>query len=536
MKMSEIKRNLKNEVSKMMPVEQARKTEVFVMKKKNNSSFRKIIAGTVAACLVVAIVIAAVVIINNNKGPEATTSYVSIDINPSVELVLDKDNKVVSYRAANDDAQVLFVGAEKEGKAIVGADVSTATQNLVSIAIECGYLSEENNAVNVTATTSVDAKLGEIVENAVKTAAGTLQVAVGEGVDIVLTHELEVLKEQKKDSDLYDKYYKDLSLGKFKLMKSARAGDRSITMDEAVKMTEDQLIAVVKESHEYYKNKLSAAAELAVLAAEYAYEGVLATIDDGAYYLIADNRADESLIGGISTGVKVTKYILYRSTYRTLDYAGKLISAYNENPLFTDEDITRLTGVTQEEIDAFKADMDEYEELTRDNIQKYIKKLSAEAAKLSEETAEYDEIQIKIDVALQVNDELNNKAEYVGNADLSVVTDDLSEALKDISEFLSGVTVPSSSELKEMTIASYYDILEKLEAKSNEIIEDMDLTDAEKQMVADEQAKNREKIDNAMATMKAAIEEAVAEAKAVYEKIYNTRIQINADVNVSVGA
>lgn len=535
MKMSEIKRNLKNEVSKMMPVEQARKTEVFVMKKKNNSSFRKIIAGTVAACLVVAIVIAAVVIINNNKGPEATTSYVSIDINPSVELVLDKDNKVVSYRAANDDAQVLFVGAEKEGKAIVGADVSTATQNLVSIAIECGYLSEENNAVNVTATTSVDAKLGEIVENAVKTAAGTLQVAVGEGVDIVLTHELEVLKEQKKDSDLYDKYYKDLSLGKFKLMKSARAGDRSITMDEAVKMTEDQLIAVVKESHEYYKNKLSAAAELAVLAAEYAYEGVLATIDDGAYYLIADNRADESLIGGISTGVKVTKYILYRSTYRTLDYAGKLISAYNENPLFTDEDITRLTGVTQEEIDAFKADMDEYEELTRDNIQKYIKKLSAEAAKLSEETAEYDEIQIKIDVALQVNDELNNKAEYVGNADLSVVTG-LSGALGQISEFLSGVTVPSSSELKEMTIASYYDILEKLEAKSNEIIEDMDLTDAEKQLVADEQAKNREKIDNAMATMKAAIEEAVAEAKAVYEKIYNTRIQINADVNVSVGA
>lgn len=532
MKMSEIKRNLKNEVSKMMPVEQARKTEDFVMKKKNNSSFRKIIAGTVAACLVVAIVIAAVVIINNNKGPEATTSYVSIDINPSVELVLDKDNKVVSYRAANDDAQVLFVGAEKEGKAIVGADVSTATQNLVSIAIECGYLSEENNAVNVTATTSVDAKLGEIVENAVKTAAGTLQVAVGEGVDIVLTHELEVLKEQKKSSDLYDKYYKDLSLGKFKLMKSARAGDRSITMDEAVKMTEDQLIAVVKESHEYYKNKLSAAAELAVLAAEYAYEGVLATIDDGAYYLIATNRG---FIGGAVAFNQVTQYMSCRLAYRTLDYAGKLISAYNENPLFTDEDFTRLTGVPQKQIDAFRADMDEYEELTRDNIQKYIKKLSAEAAKLSEETAEYDEIQIKINVALQVNDELNNKAEYVGNADLSVVTG-LSEVLKDISEFLSGVTVPSSSELKEMTIASYYDILEKLEAKSNEIIEDMDLTDAEKQLVADEQAKNREKIDNAMATMKAAIEEAVAEAKAVYEEIYNTRIQINADVSVSAGA
>ena len=62
------------------------------------------------------------------------------------------------------------------------------------------------------------------------------------------------------------------------------------------------------------------------------------------------------------------------------------------------------------------------------------------------------------------------------------------------------------------------------------------LTDAEKQLVADEQAKNRETINEAMATMKAAIEEAVAEAKAVYEEVYNTRIQINADVNVSAGA
>lgn len=37
---------------------------------------------------------------------EGAVSYVGIDVNPSVSLMLDKNNKVVSVIAENEDAQV----------------------------------------------------------------------------------------------------------------------------------------------------------------------------------------------------------------------------------------------------------------------------------------------------------------------------------------------------------------------------------------------------------------------------------------------
>ena len=35
-------------------------------------------------------------------------AYVSLDINPAIELIVDKDNNVVSVRGENEDGQVLL--------------------------------------------------------------------------------------------------------------------------------------------------------------------------------------------------------------------------------------------------------------------------------------------------------------------------------------------------------------------------------------------------------------------------------------------
>lgn len=44
-------------------------------------------------------------------GDEAAT-YVGIDVNPSVSLILDGDGKVLSVAAENEDAQVLLYGED----------------------------------------------------------------------------------------------------------------------------------------------------------------------------------------------------------------------------------------------------------------------------------------------------------------------------------------------------------------------------------------------------------------------------------------
>lgn len=62
-------------------------------------------------------------------------SYMTVDINPSVEFTLDKDNKIVSVTALNDDGAVLI-----SGTAFVGKTAEDGAKLVVELATEQGYL------------------------------------------------------------------------------------------------------------------------------------------------------------------------------------------------------------------------------------------------------------------------------------------------------------------------------------------------------------------------------------------------------------
>ena len=69
------------------------------------------------------------------KKEQAATGRMTVDINPSVEFMLDKDNKVISATALNDDGEVILYG-----EAFVGKTAEEAAQMVVKIATETGYL------------------------------------------------------------------------------------------------------------------------------------------------------------------------------------------------------------------------------------------------------------------------------------------------------------------------------------------------------------------------------------------------------------
>lgn len=58
-----------------------------------------------------------------------------VDINPSVEFILDEDNKVLSVTALNDDGALIIAG-----EAFVGKTAEDAVELMVSISTEAGYL------------------------------------------------------------------------------------------------------------------------------------------------------------------------------------------------------------------------------------------------------------------------------------------------------------------------------------------------------------------------------------------------------------
>lgn len=104
---------------------------------------------------------------------EGAVSYVGIDVNPSVSLVLDKNNKVVSVIAENEDAQVLLYGEAS----LVGMSAEDAAKKIAELSVRLGYLGEDNHGVNITVEGKANAeKLTDGIEAAFTASAEGLEL------------------------------------------------------------------------------------------------------------------------------------------------------------------------------------------------------------------------------------------------------------------------------------------------------------------------------------------------------------------------
>ena len=108
------------------------------------------------------------------KAPEGTYTRMTVDINPSVEFMIDDENKIVSVTALNDDGSILIAG-----EAFIGMTPEEATELIVSLASETGYLVKGNvtadeNTVKI--SVSGDTKYAEQLRASVEEqAAATLE-------------------------------------------------------------------------------------------------------------------------------------------------------------------------------------------------------------------------------------------------------------------------------------------------------------------------------------------------------------------------
>ena len=78
---------------------------------------------------------------------QKTDSVIGIDVNPSVELSINRKNKVLEAKPLNEDARVIIEGMELEG-----IDLNTAVNAVIGSMVTHGYLDELDNAILVTVT------------------------------------------------------------------------------------------------------------------------------------------------------------------------------------------------------------------------------------------------------------------------------------------------------------------------------------------------------------------------------------------------
>lgn len=88
------------------------------------------------------------------KDPD-TNSRMTVDLNPSVEFMLDKNNKVVSVTALNDDGSVIIYG-----ETFIGLTAEEAAEKFTEIAKQTGYLQANgtvtDNEIKISITGNTD--------------------------------------------------------------------------------------------------------------------------------------------------------------------------------------------------------------------------------------------------------------------------------------------------------------------------------------------------------------------------------------------
>ncbi len=153
---------------------------------------------------------------------EELNTYVSIDINPSIELEIDKDNKVTSYRPLNKEAMLLLFECE-----LIDLDIRDAVKEIVNLAIEVGYINKDttDNALMITAINDDEVKENEVsllIKNAI-----TIYLQ-----EQLLDNRVNVLMSNNDD---FKNHAKELgvSVGRYLLITKACDKDQTLTFEQA---------------------------------------------------------------------------------------------------------------------------------------------------------------------------------------------------------------------------------------------------------------------------------------------------------------
>ena len=141
---------------------------------------------------------------NKAKPEEGSVTRMTVDINPSVEFMIDDQNKIVSVTALNDDGSILIVG-----EAFVGKTPEEAVEMMVTLASDTGYLVQGNAQVTentVKISVSGDSKYAEqLIKDTTKKANDTLKALDITGkVEKVEALKIDALRQMALSTSLYN--------------------------------------------------------------------------------------------------------------------------------------------------------------------------------------------------------------------------------------------------------------------------------------------------------------------------------------------
>ena len=477
---------------------------------------------------------------NNKNSKEAEVStFVSLDINPAIELTLDTDNKVVSVVGSNEDGKVLLYGEE----GLIGVDVEVAVEKITDLAIDLGYINEDNKVVQASVTANGEVNVGNI---RAKIDAKVDAVADKAGINVEV-QTLDSYSLNRKLDEFKAKYPNNgviqaLTVPQFKLALSA-AETGEVTLEAAVEMNTEELIKVVSEAHKQIEAYATEAYNKAKAEAMSAYDIAAGLVLDGVY----SEFYAKNVISHPTTFYYGAAYQAYKlsatgfnAVADVLVFAEK-IGNYPINEARV-EAVASALGLTADKVELLK---DNDGNITVNSIEAYADKVFknlGETEEVKQMQAEltaalgYAEADVKAEIekaiekyAPQIETVLNAATTAVDTMKGAlvllpeVVTNQVDEAVKlfeDVAAELKNVL--ETGTLNEATLRGYADALN---ARADEILVNInaDLSDEEKAEINSRRAELEGKLADAKQKLESAVAEAENKAKAQIERLKGER-------------
>jgi len=174
---------------------------------------------------------------------QAEDSYVTLDINPSIELIVSPQDKVIYANPLNEDAEVLLVELD-----LIGMDLDEAIDLIIATSIELGYISVDEDTETYVSVTTInpDDAVQERVKNMVKehvNKAFENRGMLGKAKD------KEFVPEFVTEADGYG-----VTPGFLFLAKEVVELSDELLLEDALLMTREELLDIVKEARQEAKD------------------------------------------------------------------------------------------------------------------------------------------------------------------------------------------------------------------------------------------------------------------------------------------
>lgn len=241
MKREEIEKKLDTAVSGMIPEDMFKRISENIvsvdaermekgMKKKFNIFSKGFVGVAAAACVLFAVGVVGVPYYGNNYVPD---SHVDIDVNPGVEIVTNKKNKVLEVQSTNQDGASVI-----DGMNLKNTELKVAVNALIGSMVQKGYIQNDNTGILVTVRNDNEDKANKVkaeVLNDINTALSTNSVQA-----TVINQTVKTNVDAKKFA-----VENNISIGKAVFVLNLAAKDTSLDAKELAKMKVSEIASLV---------------------------------------------------------------------------------------------------------------------------------------------------------------------------------------------------------------------------------------------------------------------------------------------------